>query len=114
MLQPEDLSLRVETDGELAHADFNLDFVRETQQYVWGQGFAPPTFRGKFSVISQRVVGEKHLKLKLQIDGSNVEIEALRFGSPDPVPAQIEGAFRLSRNEFRGNETLQIIFEQLV
>lgn len=114
MLQPEDLALRVETDGELANADFNLDFVRETQKYVWGQGFAAPTFRGKFSVVSQRVVGEKHLKLKLQIAGSNAEIEALRFGSPDPLPPEIEGAFRLSRNEFRGNETLQLIFEQLV
>jgi single-stranded-DNA-specific exonuclease len=114
MLQAEDLALRVETDGELSNIDFNLDFVRETQKYIWGQGFAPPTFRGKFSVVSQKVVGEKHLKLKLKVTGSDIEIEALRFGSPDPVALEIEGAFRLSRNEFRGNETLQLIFEQLV
>jgi len=62
-------------------------------------------------VVEQRVVGEKHLKLKLAI--GNTSFEAMRFGSPDSLPASIDAVFRPSINEFRGNRTLQLILDHV-
>tara|TARA_R110002126_G_scaffold6506_2_gene33531 strand:- start:25004 stop:26791 length:1788 start_codon:yes stop_codon:yes gene_type:complete len=61
------LSKIIETDGELGHADFNLDLAR-LMKYAepWGQEFPEPVFHGKFKVVEQKIVAEKHLKLRLE------------------------------------------------
>ena len=66
LLSPADLTRTIETDGTLDVADFSLDIARTLEQQVWGQGFPQPLFEGEFVVQSQRVVGEKHLKLQLR------------------------------------------------
>lgn len=66
LLSPADLTRIIETDGALDAADFSLDIARSLEQQVWGQGFPQPLFEGEFAVESQRVVGEKHLKLQLR------------------------------------------------
>ena len=66
LLSPADLTRVIETDGELNETDFTLDIARTLEQQVWGQGFPQPLFEGEFTVESQRVVGEKHLKLRLR------------------------------------------------
>jgi len=111
MLSPADLAERIETDGTLDGGELDFEFVNAIDAQVWGQGFVAPAFVGSFRVVEQRVVGEKHLKLKLAI--GNTSFEAMRFGSPDSLPASIDAVFRPSINEFRGNRTLQLILDHV-
>ncbi len=109
LLSPADLMEQIETDGTLRADELTFDFVQSLESQIWGQGFAAPCFTGEFKVIEQRVVGEKHLKLKLSLDGTT--FEAMRFGSPDALNAIIGAVFRPSINEFRGASTLQLILD---
>jgi single-stranded-DNA-specific exonuclease len=109
MLSPADLHERIETDGSIAAHELDFDFVHAIESQVWGQGFASPSFMGSLRVIDQRIVGEKHLKLKVSLDGTT--FDAMRFGSADALNPSIDAVFRPSINEFRGNKTLQLILD---
>lgn len=106
-LSPADLSRRIEVDGELSDDDIAMDFVAGMDREVWGQGFPAPHFRGAFRVLDQRVVGEKHLKLKVSQGGRT--LEAMLFGQADRLPASIDAVYRPQLNEFRGETTIQLI-----
>ncbi|MBI3715902.1 MAG: single-stranded-DNA-specific exonuclease RecJ [Betaproteobacteria bacterium] len=108
-LTPAELGARIETDGAISAKELDFGFVQSLEGGVWGQGFATPTFTASMRVAEQRVVGEKHLKLKVVMDGTT--FEAMRFGSPDLLPAKIDAVFRPSINEFRGNSTLQLLLD---
>jgi single-stranded-DNA-specific exonuclease len=110
-LGPADLAQMIETDGELAPADITVDFAQALREQVWGQGFPEPRYSGRFSVESQRVVGEKHMKLMLGM-GSR-RYGAIRFGSAEPVPGSIDAVYRLDVNEFQGTRSLQLVVEHL-
>ena len=107
LLSPADLTLIIETDGSLAPSEFSLDIARSLEQQVWGQGFPQPLFEGRFTVQNQRVVGEKHLKLKLATLSANYD--AIHFFSTDPMPSTISAVYSLAVNEFNGNVNLQLI-----
>jgi single-stranded-DNA-specific exonuclease len=108
LLTPTDLEKTIETDGELSPTDFSLAVARTLEQQVWGQGFPEPLFRGDFDVQSQRIVGEKHLKLRLsQVSGST--FDAMYFFSTDLMPERIHAVYSLSVNEYNGNANLQFI-----
>ena len=111
LLSPTDLLERIETDGALGADELSFDFARALEAQVWGQGFAAPAFTGAFRVLEQRVVGEKHLKLKLGM--GNATFEAMRFGSADALNPSIDAVFRPSINEFRGAATLQLILDHV-
>lgn len=98
------------TDGALAADEFRLDIARALQQQVWGQGFPEPLFEGEFRVESQRVVGEKHLKLKLSSPAGS--LDAIRFFSVEPVTTSLRAVFSLHINEFNGRENLQLIVHE--
>jgi len=99
----------VETDGALEPAQRTLELARLIEAQIWGQGFPQPLFCDTFAVESQRVVGDRHLKLILAKDGRR--IEAMRFGALDPLPAQVRAAYRLGVNDFNGLKTVQINVE---
>ncbi len=107
LLDADALVKSIATDGTLQPAEFSLDVARELQQQVWGQGFAEPLFEGGFEVESQRVVGEKHLKLKLKSAAGNVD--AIYFFYNEPVADTVHAVFSLSINEYNGKQTLQLI-----
>ena len=109
LLTPADLAERIETDGALDADELTFDFVQSIDAQVWGQGFSAPSFIGHFRVLEQRVVGQKHLKLKLSLGSAT--FEAMRFGSGDALNASIDAVFRPSINEFRGNATLQLLLD---
>ena len=111
LLSPTDLLERIETDGALGADELSFDFARALEAQVWGQGFAAPAFTGAFRVLEQRVVGEKHLKLKLGMGSAT--FEAMRFGSADALNPGIDAVFRPSINEFRGAATLQLILDHV-
>jgi single-stranded-DNA-specific exonuclease len=80
------------------------------EREVWGQGFPQPLFCDRFAVASQRVVGGKHLKLRLQKDGKTYE--AIRFNSLAPPGAAIRAAYRLAVNEYNGVQSVQLVVEE--
>ncbi len=106
-LSPADLVKEIETDGELVPGDFVLDTARALEEQVWGQGFPEPLFQGDFRVQSQRVVGEKHLKLRLSSPSGS--FDAIRFFYAEPAPANVHAVYSLSVNEYNGSESLQLI-----
>lgn len=107
MLDAKDLARRIETDGALAQQDMTLEVARLLDEQVWGQGFPAPQFNDDFAVMNQRVVGEKHLKLRLQKNGSPVE--AMLFGHNEEVPERIHAVYSLSVNEYNGSQSLQLL-----
>ncbi len=109
LLGASDLERSTETDGELESAYMNLDTIRMLEQQVWGQGFPQPLFCDRFTVVNQRVVGAKHLKLRLQKDGKS--FDAIRFNSLVPAGAAIRAAYRLAVNEYNGVQSVQLIIE---
>ena len=85
------------------------DMADTLTQAIWGQGFAPPTFSGEFDIISQRLVGEKHLSLKLR-EGADI-VDGIWFGRADPLPARARLAYRLGVNEWQGQRRVQLVVE---
>jgi len=110
-MPPGALSPVVETDGTLDAAYLSLDVAQLIERQIWGQGFPQPVFCDTFAVESQRVVGERHLKLKLVKDGRR--FEAIRFGSLEPLPARARAAYRLTVNEFNGLQNVQLNIEHV-
>lgn len=103
------LQRRLTTDGPLAPAYRRVDLVDTLHEAVWGQGFAAPTFSEEVEVISQRLVGEKHLSLKLKHQGEPVD--AIWFGHTDPLPAKVTMAFRLDADEWNGVRRVKFFVE---
>jgi single-stranded-DNA-specific exonuclease len=109
MIPPAALERTVETDGELEIAYFTLEVAQMVENQIWGQGFPQPVFCDTFEVVSQRIVGGKHTKLRLVREGRR--IEAIRFNSLDALPSRIRAAYRLSVNEYNGLKSVQINVE---
>lgn len=106
LLTSADLEQVVETDGPLEPRYMDLELARLLAQSVWGQGFPEPLFDDCFIVESQRVVGERHLKLTLTKEGAR--FDAMLFFHPEGLPSRIRAAYRLEINEFNGQERLQL------
>lgn len=110
----------IESDGAIAVDDFQLELASLLRfAGPWGQHFPEPVFDGHFNLVHQRLVGEKHLKLVLSPEGSEMLLDAIAFNVdldiwPDESVSQVEIAYRLDVNEFRGNRTLQLMVEHLV
>ncbi len=103
------LTRRLETDGALDPAYRRVDLVDTLHKEVWGQGFAPPTFSEEVEVLSQRLVGEKHMALKLKHQGQPVD--GIWFGHTEPLPAKVTLAFRLDADEWNGVRRVRFLVE---
>ena len=111
LLSPSDLTHTLETDGPLEASHFSILSARQLEDEVWGQGFPPPLFEDEFIVENQRILKEKHLKLRLNKDGAVVE--AIQFNFSTTPGQRIRAAYRLSVNEFNGVQTPQLTIEYL-
>ncbi|MDB5955809.1 single-stranded-DNA-specific exonuclease RecJ [Ramlibacter sp.] len=100
---------RLHTDGPLAPEYRRADLVDTLHREVWGQGFAPPVFSEEVEVVSQKLVGEKHLALKLRHQGQPVD--AIWFGHTEPLPARVMMAFRLEADEWQGTRRVRFLVE---
>jgi single-stranded-DNA-specific exonuclease len=103
------LTRRLDTDGTIAPEYMRVDLVDTLHREVWGQGFAPPTFSDEVEVLSQRLVGEKHLALKLRHHGRPVD--GIWFGHTDPLPPRATLAFRLDADEWQGTRRVRFLIE---
>jgi single-stranded-DNA-specific exonuclease len=110
----------IETDGELGEEDFQLALATELRfAGPWGQHFPEPLFDGTFRLVSQRLLGGKHLKLVLSPPGSDRVVDAIAFNVdpdrwPDERVAEVEIAYRLDVNEFRDQRSVQLVVEHLL
>ncbi|BDU53863.1 single-stranded-DNA-specific exonuclease RecJ [Limnohabitans sp. INBF002] len=103
------LQRRLETDGPLLPEYRRPELADTLAREVWGQGFAPPTFSEEIEVLGQRLVGEKHLALKLRHHGQPVD--GIWFGRVDPLPPLAHLAFRLEADEWQGNKRVRFVVE---
>jgi single-stranded-DNA-specific exonuclease len=103
------LTRRLETDGALKPEYLRADLVDALHHEVWGQGFAPPTFSEELEVVSQRLVAEKHMQLKLKHCGKPVD--GIWFGRTEPLPAHVKLAFRLDVDSWRGERRVRFLVE---
>ncbi|NVJ51195.1 MAG: single-stranded-DNA-specific exonuclease RecJ [Gammaproteobacteria bacterium] len=106
------------SDGSLSSEQLNLATSQLIEQAgPWGQSFPEPTFDGVFSVVEQRVVGEKHLKLKVSLAAKQAAYDAIYFFPPEDLLrddlSQVELVYKVASNEFRGEVSFQLIVEQL-
>ena len=103
------LARRLDTDGPLLPQYRRPELVDTLHHEVWGQGFAPPLFSEEVEVVSQRLVGEKHLALKLKHQGQPVD--GIWFGRTEPLPARVVLAFRLDADEWQGVRRVRFLVE---
>ncbi|MEO0004186.1 MAG: Single-stranded-DNA-specific exonuclease RecJ [Pseudomonadota bacterium] len=103
------LQRQLEADGPLDPQYRRVEMIDLLQQEVWGQGFAPPLFCEEVDVLSQRLVGGKHLQLKLRHGGEPVD--GIWFGHADPLPARVRLAYRLDADEWQGQRRLRFMIE---
>ena len=89
----------------------DLPMVREMLEAMpWGQGFPEPLFDGDFEILDQRIVGQRHLKMKLL--SGNQTFDAIAFNQDRLVEGRNKHmAYRLDINEYRGRQTVQLIVE---
>jgi single-stranded-DNA-specific exonuclease len=103
------LQRRLEADGVLDKQYRRTDLVDTLHKEVWGQGFAPPVFCEELQIVSQRLVGEKHLALKMKHQGEPVD--GIWFGHTDPLPERVRLAFRLDADEWQGQRRVRFLVE---
>lgn len=117
-LNKDDLQGVIMSDGELLESEFTMTTAEELRYAgPWGQTFQEPVFDGVFNIMNKRIVGEKHLKMSLQPQGSKFEIDAIAFNVTDEdwseQVKQAKIAYRLDVNVFRGNKNLQLMVEHI-
>lgn len=111
------------SDGELLPEQLSMTVAQMLRSGgPWGQTFPEPIFDGEFKVLHQKLVGEKHLKLMLEplykghptqlmMDGIAFNVDLRRW--PDASVKTVHIAYRLDINEFRGNQSLQLMIEHI-
>jgi single-stranded-DNA-specific exonuclease len=111
LLDDDALTRSLHTDGSLESGYFSLETARLLESGIWGQGFPPPLFEGRFVVEQQRVLKDKHLKLRLR--AGNQRFEAIQFNYSETPGNEVRAAYRLSVNEYNGVQSVQLIVEHL-
>jgi single-stranded-DNA-specific exonuclease len=111
----------IETDGELSDPEIALPTAQALREGgPWGPGFPEPLFDGLFRIESARVVGERHLKLRLAAPEGRGQFDAIAFNQVDAAePAELPAGmvrlvYRLDSNEYMGERRLQFIVEHLL
>mmetsp|Transcript_100824 Transcript_100824/g.280906 ORF Transcript_100824/g.280906 Transcript_100824/m.280906 type:complete len:140 (+) Transcript_100824:3-422(+) len=108
-LSDQDLTRTLRHDGALPPEAATAETARLLEAQVWGQGFEPPVFCDRFELVSQRLVGDKHLKLRLRQAGRL--IDGIWFNRAEMLPERARLAYRLSLDEWQGQQRVQYIVE---
>lgn len=118
-LDPALLQGEILSDGELSPQEMTLEMAQMLRDAgPWGQMFPEPLFDGRFRLLQQRLVGERHLKVMVEPVGGGPLLDGIAFNVdttvwPDNGVREVTLAYRLDINEFRGNRSLQLIIEHL-
>jgi len=102
------------SDGELSDAELGLEIAYALREGgPWGAGFPEPVFDGVFAVLDQRIVGERHLKLRLATDGGRA-VDAIAFNHDREAPERVRAVYRLDVNRYQGIDSVQLVIEHIV
>lgn len=118
-LDPALLQGEVVSDGPLAAAEMSMEVAQMLRDAgPWGQMFPEPLFDGRFRLLQQRLVGERHLKVMVEPVGGGPLLDGIAFNVdtsiwPDNGVREVQLAYKLDINEFRGNCSLQLIIDHL-
>ena len=118
-LSDEDLTGRLLSDGQLGAEEFHLELARALRHAgPWGQHFPEPLFHGMFQLVQQRLVGERHLKLVVKTECGSRTLDGIAFNIdreqwPNPTVRWVELAYKLDVNEYRGQESVQLLVSHL-
>lgn len=118
-LDPALLQGEVISDGPLSAAEMSMEVAQLLRDAgPWGQMFPEPLFDGRFRLLQQRLVGERHLKVMVEPVGGGPLLDGIAFNIdttcwPDNGVREVELAYKLDINEFRGNRSLQIIIDDI-
>jgi len=115
----------IETDGELAVEEIGLETARALRAGgPWGQAFPEPCFDGLFSIRSARLVGERHLKMWVELPRSGRTFDAIAFNyagagteaeRKGPLPCgNARLVYRLDINEYQGERRLQLLVDHVL
>jgi single-stranded-DNA-specific exonuclease len=105
------------SDGELQAAEISL----ETAEHIraagpWGQRFPEPVFDGVFKIVQQKLVGEKHVRLRVAALDDTGFFDAIAFNvdveqwSPT-VGDYAQLAYRLDVNEYNSVRSVQLVVQ---
>jgi len=118
-LDPALLQGEVVSDGPLSPADMTLEVAAMLRDAgPWGQMFPEPLFDGRFRLLQQRIVGERHLKVMVEPVGGGPLLDGIAFNVdttiwPDNGVREVSLAYKLDVNEFRGNRSVQLIIDDI-
>lgn len=118
-LSEDDLTGRLLSDGQLGAEEFHLELAKALRHAgPWGQHFPEPLFHGVFQIVTQRVVGEKHLKLVLKTECGSQTLDGIAFNVdrelwPNASVRWVELAYKLDVNEYQGRESVQLLVSHL-
>jgi single-stranded-DNA-specific exonuclease len=119
----------IETDGELEADEIALETARALRAGgPWGQAFPEPSFDGLFAIRSARIVGERHLKMWVELARSGRAFDAIAFNyagadpgrsGETPGPAALPSGnarlvYRLDVNEYQGERRLQLLVDHVL
>ena len=111
-VDPALLQSTIVTDGELDPALLSAAWVQSLQDQVWGQGFPEPSFHFRLKTLSQRLVGERHLRI--EVASGRHRLPAIAFGRTEPAPPEAVYVFRPALNDFRGQRSVQLVIEAIL
>jgi len=111
LVGPAGLERVIETDGSLPATQIDLALAEALESPVWGQGFHSPVFCDEYEIADQRVVGGRHLKLRLRTPDSARLFNGILFGRNDPLPLRIRAVYRVQVNEFNATRSVQLLVE---
>ncbi len=118
-LDPAMLQGEIWSDGPLSAQEMTLETAELLRDAgPWGQMFPEPLFDGKFRLLQQRIVGERHLKVMVEPVGGGPLLDGIAFNVdtsrwPDNGVREVELAYKLDVNEFRGNRSVQLLIDAI-
>ena len=108
-----ELEAVLEVDGGLDQEEICFQTAQALENQVWGQDFVPPLFFDAFTVLNQRLLADKHLKLALS-PSSGVTIEAIWFNRTEYVESRIQAVYALQTNSYNGAQKVQLNLRHVV
>jgi single-stranded-DNA-specific exonuclease len=111
----------VETDGELSVQEIALETAQALRAGgPWGQAFPEPCFDGLFAIRNARVIGDRHLKMWVEVPRSGRSFDAIAFNHIEepasfvPPAGAVQLVYRLDINEYQGEHRLQLLVDHVL
>ncbi|MGU0057300.1 hypothetical protein ACVXG7_25980 [Enterobacter hormaechei] len=117
-IHPALLQGEVVSDGELSPAEMTMDVAQMLRDAGPWADVSGAAFDGRFRLLQQRIVGERHLKVMVEPVGGGPLLDGIAFNVdtsiwPDNGVREVELAYKLDINEFAGNRSLQLIIDNI-